>query len=369
MNNNIDELRGILEAQMKMPVKMASDEQFATGYWPTRSMPIDAVLGGGWVKGRMALLTGESQTLKTRVALESIASVQAENGTAALIDTEHAFNRDWAVDLGVDPKRLMLIQPDVAEEAVDQMEVLIRNGIDMIAFDSIAAMLPDSDRAIMLSGKDNPQPARIAALMSIALRKLNTANLRTQILWITQKRANIGAMAFAPKTNDTGGKAIEFYVSQKLELKKTGKIYREVNYWNGEKEATDRQIVAQQFRVELTKARNRQPFAISHFVYDLENNGIDMASYLIGEALVDGVVTKKGAWWTYTVVDSDGVVLAEHKAGSKDKFKALVEDDPVVWNLLLNHVADKYDLEASDYGLRSDEAESEGVHAVLEGSV
>jgi recombination protein RecA len=370
MTNNIEELRNILATQMKKPVKLASDQDYATGYWPTGSLPIDAVLGGGWVKGRMALLTGESQTLKSRIAYESIASVQRNGGTTALIDTERAFNPDWAMDLGIDLDQLILIQPEVAEEAIDQMEVLIRNEIDMIVFDSIAAMLPASDRAIQLSGKDNPQPARIAALMSIALRKLNSANLKSQILWVTQKRANIGGMAFSPKTNDTGGKAIEFYVSQKLELKKTNKIKEAFKYWNGAKEENGERLVAQGFRAELTKSRNRQPFAVSHFLFDYDLGEIDMINFLMGEARISGDIDIKGAWWYFTDVDSNGEILGEYKGQGKDNFYKEIDENPAAYNALLTSVARKFNLEASNYGLRPDEAaESEGVHAVLEGGV
>lgn len=368
MTNKTDELRQALSAHMKTPIKTGADSSYATGYWPSGIMPLDAVLGGGWMKGRFALITGESQTLKSFAGVKTIALAQQNDATTALIDTEHAYDPGRGAALGIDNENMILIQPETGEEAVDQMEFLIRNDIDLIVFDSIAAMLPESDRKIQLSGKDSPQPARIAALMSIALRKLNTANTKSAVLWITQKRANIGAMAFAPRTNNTGGKAIEFYVSQSVEFRRTNKLWLSQTYWNGEKEETDKQLIGQGFRVELTKARNKQPFDVSHFVYDYEVGDVDMVTFLIGEALADGVINKKGAWWTYTVVDSDGVVVAEHKAGSKDKFNELVATDPVVYNQLLTHVANTYELEANNYGLLPI-AEPEGVHAILDGSL
>jgi recombination protein RecA len=353
--NKTQELANALSSIMKTPVKMASDSSFSSGYWPTGILPIDACLGGGWTKGRMSLVTGESATLKSYVGLKSIERVQKLGGTVALIDTEHAFNAEWADNLGIDRNQLILIQPDIAEEAVDQMEVLVRNDIDMIVFDSIAAMLPKSEKEIMLSGKDNVQPARIAWLMSIALRRLNTANEKTQITWITQKRANIGAIAFGPKTLDTGGKAIDFYVSQRIELRKTGKLYKDIAYWNGDKDATDKQIIAQQFRVELTKSRNRQPFEVQHFVYDLENGVIDTASFLINEGIDAGLISRKGAWWTYTSINPEtGEMGDEFKAGSKDKFRELVTNNPTIYNSLLSLVCDKYKLEEDNYGRLSE---------------
>lgn len=369
MTNKTDELRQALSAHMKTPIKTGADSSYATGYWPSGIMPLDAVLGGGWMKGRFALITGESQTLKSFAGVKTIALAQQSDATVALIDTEHAYDPGRGAALGINNESMILIQPETGEEAVDQMEFLIRNDIDLIVFDSIAAMLPESDRKIQLSGKDSPQPARIAALMSIALRKLNTANTKSAVLWITQKRANIGAMAFAPRTNNTGGKAIEFYVSQSVEFRRTNKLWLSQTYWNGEKEETDKQLIGQGFRVELTKARNKQPFDVSHFVYDYEVGDIDMANYLIGEGLATGIINRPNkTTWIASEINSDGEVLNEYKASGKDNFHELVASNPAVYNLLLRRVADSYGLEANNYGLLPI-AEPEGVHAILNGSL
>jgi recombination protein RecA len=331
------ELKNLLNATLKRDVaKMADDEVYDAGLLPTGLLPFDVLMSGGWAKGRMGLVAGESATLKSLVVLASIAQTQASGGTAALFDAEHSFNRDWAKKIGVNVEDLILIQPESGEVAIDGIEVLIRNEIDFIGVDSIAALLPESDRAIMLSGKDNPQPARIAALMSIALRKLTAANKKSTITWITQMRANIGGMAFSPKTLQTGGKSIGFYSSQTLEIKKTGKTYMDLNYFDGSKEQTDKQIVGQNFRVELTKSRLGQPFKLSHFEYDLINGAIDIPGYLIAQGLDMGIITKKGAWWNIIITNADGEVTYENKAGSKDKFHLLVAEDLELQNKLID---------------------------------
>jgi recombination protein RecA len=344
------ELKSILNAHLKADVaSMANDEVYRSGYWPTGFLPVDAVLGGGFAKGRFALVAGESATLKSLLGLGAIKQVQKRGGTAALIDVEHAFNPSWAEEIGVNLDDLILSRPETGESAIDQVEILIRNGIDFAVVDSIAALLPKAERDLMLSGKDNLQPARIAALMSPALRKLNSANKRSSVLWISQMRDTIGGMAFSPKTAVTGGKSIHYYVSQSLMLKKTGKITIDKNYYDGEKDAIDKQIIAQKFRVECNKSRFGQPFQIQHFVYDLINGKIDDSGYIIAQGLDLGVITRKGAWWTYTDTDDDGVVLEEYKAGSKDKFRELVQTTPAAYASLVSRVCKRYQLEEDVY--------------------
>ncbi len=236
------ELALLLNQVMKQPslAKMADDEVYNSGLWPTGLLPFDVLTSGGWAKGRMGLIAGESATLKSLVLLASIAQVQKQGGSVALFDAEHSFNKEWAIKIGVDVENLILIQPTTGEVAIDAIEVLVRNEIDLIGVDSIAALLPESDRNLMLSSKDNAQPARIAALMSIALRKLTSANVKSSIVWITQMRANIGGMAYSPKTIKTGGKSIGFYSSQNIDIKHTNKVFEQTTYFNGEKDETDK---------------------------------------------------------------------------------------------------------------------------------
>jgi hypothetical protein len=205
----------------------------------------------------------------------------------------------------------------------------------------------------MLSGKDNNQPANIARLMALGLRKLNTANEKTAIWWITQLRDNIGGMSFGPRSNATGGKAKHYYVSQELMLKKIGKIYETVNYFNGEKDETGKQVVAQQFMVELTKSRFGQPHLQQYFIFDYATGGIDQTTYLIQQGLDIGNITKKGAWWNIILTDADGVVTLDEKAGSKDKFNELVSSSPEIQDGLLRLVCDRYGLEANNYAVGS----------------
>ena len=348
------ELRNIVNAHLgdsSDQAQMADHEMYKSGYWSTGILPIDVLLGGGVAKGRMALASGESQTLKSLIGLSTVAQVQRQGGTAAYIDTEKGFQQGWAEQLGINMSELILIQPKVAEVALDQMEVLVHNDVDYVCFDSIATMLPNSERELQLSGKANNQPARIAALMALSLRKLNAANSKTAILWVTQMRDNIGAMPMQAKTIKTGGKSIEYYVSQSFALKKVGSVKMDVRYFDGEKkDVIAKKQVGQKFRAELLKARNKSPFDIQHLIFDYASGKVDQATYLMAQGLELGLVDTSGSWWTYTDVDTEtGEVIGEHKANSKDNFHDLLETTPEAYNSIMDKVCAKYGLDKESY--------------------
>lgn len=345
------ELLATLNKALETNATMANDGVLANEYWSTGIMPMDALLGGGFQKGRMALLAGESATLKSMVGLSTAGQVLKAGGSAAIIDTEHAFNQQWAENLGVDIDNLIVSRPETAEAAIDQMEVLVRNDIDYICLDSIAALLPKAERDIMLSGSSNVQPARIAAVMAIALRKLNSANQKSTIVWISQMRDNIGAMAFSPKSIITGGKSIHYYVSQSVRLSKVGKINADIKYYDGEKNATDKQIVIQKFKAELSKSRNTQPFSVQHFNFDLADGTIDHIQYLVQQGLDLGIITKPNKLtWELNIADPiTGEVKREEKASGQEKFKDLLVNNPDIVADLSDAVAISHHLDPEMY--------------------
>lgn len=345
------ELLATLNKTLNTNAIFGSDDKLKNEYWSTGILPMDALLGGGFQKRRMALLAGESATLKSMVGLSTAGQVLKSGGTAAIIDSEHAFNPEWADNLGVNTDDLIISRPDSGEEAIDTMELLVRNGIDYICMDSIATLLPRAERDIMLSGKDNVQPARIAALMAIALRKLNTANDNTTIVWISQMRDNIGAMAFSPKTTITGGKSIHYYVSQSVKLTKVGKLNTDIEYFNGDKVAKDKQVIIQQFKAELSKSRNKQPFQIQHFNFDLRTGVIDLAQYVIQQGLDIGFVTRPNAQiWEINIANPEtGEMIREDKVRGKDAFLEHVYTHPEVLSDMVDVVAAKYNLNPETY--------------------
>lgn len=297
-------------------LKVASDPSFVVRYLPTGVLPIDVLWGGGLPRGRFTTITGDYSTLKSYIGLRAIATTQANGGVAALIDTEHSFDPEWAESLGVDLKTLIIKQPESGELAIDLAEGLIRSEVDLIVFDSVAAALPEAEREKRLSG-EKVQPARIAQLMSVAMRKLTAANTKTAVLWINQLRMNIG-VTFGNPEIATGGKALPYYSSYILSVRKAGKIMQAKKQWDGEKMVDGKVQIGQKFKAELVKSKLSKPFGDAYFTWDLTTGTIDEVGYLIGACLEAGVVTQRGASWAYRT----------HKAQGREKFKALVDKDP-----------------------------------------
>ena len=299
-------------------LKTASDPSFVVTYLPTGVLPVDVLFGGGLPRGRFTTITGDYSTLKSYIGLRAIATTQASGGIAAIIDTEHAFDPEWAESLGVDLKTLIIKQPVSGELAIDIAEGLILSGVDLIVFDSVAAALPEAEREKRLHG-EKVQPARIAQLMSVAMRKLTAANSRTAVLWINQLRMNIGVTFGNPEVA-TGGKALPYYSSYILSVRKAGKIVRAKKQWDGEKMVDGKEQVGQKFKAELLKSKLSKPFGDAYFTWSMEDSAIDETGYLIGACLEAGLVTQKGASWAY----------GTHKAQGREKFKALVDADPAL---------------------------------------
>jgi recombination protein RecA len=188
-----------------------SDPKFVVKYLRTGVLPFDILLQGGLPRGRFSMITGDWSTLKSYMGLCAIRETQLQGGVASLIDTEHAFDPDWATSVGVNVDDLLLQYPENGELAIDTAEALIRSDeVDLLVIDSVAATLPQQEQEKRLY-KENIQPGRQAALMSAASRRMTTANNgKTAVLWVNQLRENIG-MTFGPREKAPGGRALPFY--------------------------------------------------------------------------------------------------------------------------------------------------------------
>ncbi|GAA2555170.1 hypothetical protein GCM10010423_65460 [Streptomyces levis] len=288
----------------------AADPRLIVRYLRTGIAPIDHLLGGGLARGRMVEVFGDYSTLKSYIGYCAIAQTQADGGMAALIDTEHAFDPEWAASLGVDLETLILWpQPNTegprnAERALDVAETLIRGRVDLVVFDSIAAALPRAEEEVQLSGDKNIQPARLASLMSTALRKLTAANSETAIMFINQTRINVGVM-FGTNEAVPGGKAMGFYASQRLALRKSGKDTIEEDYYtfevkDGQKKPIKKKVkktIGTRIRATLEKSKLNQPHRDEYFTFSHETGQIDTWYWLATQAIELGVVDYQGGWW------------------------------------------------------------------------
>lgn len=307
-------------------VMLGSDSSLEVEYIPTGIFPIDHLLGGGIPKGRFTELFGAYSTLKSYIGLSTIAQCQAQGGVCAIVDTEHAYDPEWAQGLGVDTDALIYQSPETGEEAMDVSEVLIRNGVDLIVWDSIAATVPQAESVKRMS-KESVQPARLAALMSTGLRKLTAANKHTAVLFINQTRVNVGVMFGDPEVV-AGGKALPYYASYRVALRKAGKVKDTEDGFDEEgKKAKLNRVTGIKIKATLEKSKLSAPSTESLFTFDLTNGRVDEIGYLIAGGLNNGIIKHEGrSWW----------VTEEEKIVGLEKFRGWLTENQEVQTQIKN---------------------------------
>ena len=268
---------------MRMGAK-AGDQQIET--IPSGSLGLDLALGiGGLPRGRVVEIYGPESSGKTTLALHAIAEAQKRGGTCAFIDAEHALDPIYARKLGVDVDNLLLSQPDGGEQALEICDTLVRSGaVDIVVIDSVAALVP---RAELEGEMGDTHVGLHARLMSQALRKLtgSVAKSHTMLIFLNQIRLKIGVMFGNPETT-TGGNALKFYASIRMEIRRIGQI-------------KDREeVVGNQTRVKVVKNKLAPPFRQVEFDI-MYGEGISKVGELIDLGVKANVVEKSGAWFSY----------------------------------------------------------------------
>src|SRR5881409_1573744 len=285
---------------MKMDSQAAQDVQVVS----TGSLGLDIALGvGGLPRGRVVEIYGPESSGKTTLTLSVIAQVQKMGGTAAFIDAENALDPQYAAKLGVKIEELLISQPDTGEQALEIADMLVRSGsVDVIVIDSVAALTPKAE----IEGEmGEPQMGLQARLMSQALRKL-TSNIKrtnTLVIFINQIRMKIGVMFGNPETT-TGGNALKFYASVRLDIRRIGSIK--------DKET----VVGNETRVKVVKNKMAPPFKEVEFDI-LYGQGISREGDLLDLAVENNIVEKSGAWFSY-----GGERIGQGRENARDFLKA-----------------------------------------------
>jgi recombination protein RecA len=311
---NKDKLKALQLAMDKMEktygkgavMKLGDTAQEAVEVIPSGSLGLDMALGiGGFPKGRIVEIYGPESSGKTTLAIHAIAECQRQGGIAAIIDAEHAFDKFYAEALGVDTENLLISQPDNGEQGLEIADNLIRSGaIDLIVIDSVAALTPRAE----IEGEMGDSSVGIQArLMSKALRKLTATISKTGCccVFINQLREKIGVMFGNPETT-TGGNALKFYASIRLDIRRTQQIK------DGEN------AIGNRVKVKIVKNKVAPPFRQAEFDI-IFGEGISRVGELIDMGVDAGVIKKSGSWFSYN----------DTKLGQgRDAVKQLLQDNP-----------------------------------------
>lgn len=293
---------------------------------PTGSLALDLALGiGGLPKGRVIEIYGPESSGKTTLTLHAVAEVQKAGGIAAFIDAEHALDPDYARKLGVNTDELLISQPDTGEQGLEIADVLIRSGaVDLVVIDSVAALVP---KAEIQGDMGDSHVGLQARLMSQALRKI-TGSLNqtgTTAIFINQLREKIGVIFGSPETT-TGGKALKFYASVRLDIRRTGSLKSGVD------------IVGNETKVKVVKNKMAPPFKVAQFDI-LYGEGISREGSILDIGDQEGILKKSGSWYIYN---------DDQLGQGKEKARQFLKDNPEIADEIEQKIKAKYGIGAQE---------------------
>ncbi len=333
---NVDKGKAIESALMQIEKKFGKGAIMRLGERPheevgaisTNCLSLDAAIGvGGFPRGRIIEVYGPESSGKTTLALQVAASAQKAGGICAYIDAEHAMDPEYAQKLGVNIDDMLISQPDSGEQALEIAETLVRsNSVDVIVIDSVAALVP---RAELDGEMGDSLPGLQARLMSQALRKITAivANSRTCFIFINQLREKIGVFFGSPETT-TGGKALKFYASVRLDIRRIGAIK------DGDK------VVGNRTRVKVVKNKCAPPFRECEFDI-MYGEGISREGDLIDLAVNNNVIEKSGAWFSYS---------GERLGQGRENVKNMLKETPDLTERIESDVRERLGMPRTEAG-------------------
>jgi recombination protein RecA len=293
---------------------------------PSGSLGLDIALGvGGLPRGRIVEIFGPESSGKTTLALQAVASAQAEGGVAAFIDAEHALDLAYAKKLGVNAEELLVSQPDTGEQALEITETLVRSGaLDIVVVDSVAALVP---RAELEGEMGDSHMGLQARLMSQAMRKLTAAISKSQttVVFINQIRMKIGVMFGNPETT-TGGNALKFYASVRLDIRRTDAL------------KDGQEVIGSRVRVKVVKNKMAPPFRQADFDI-MFNEGISRLGEVVDLGVEKGIIEKSGAWYAYK---------GDRIGQGRENAKVFLRDQGVIAKEIEGRIREAYGLAARE---------------------
>jgi len=313
LNETLDEIKSRFGegSIMKLGEAKAMDVEFT----PTGSISLDIALGGGIPMGRIVEIYGPESSGKTTLSLHVISELQKKKGTAAFVDAEHALDPEYAKKIGVKVNDLVISQPDSGEQALEIVEALVRSGaVDLVVVDSVAALTPRKEIEGEMGDSHMGLQAR---LMSQALRKLTSIvhKSNTTIIFINQIRMKIGIVFGNPETT-TGGKALKFYSSVRIEVRKSAQIKQGEN------------IIGNRVKVKIVKNKVAPPFKTTEFDI-MYNEGITYYGDVLNTGVKYEIIKKGGAWYNYR----------EHKLGQGyEASRRFLKENPKIANEIVSKI-------------------------------
>lgn len=293
-----------INASLGTDVRLGDDKAFEIVRIPTGSLVLDRVTGGGFALGRHVELFGDENVCKSYIAYKTMALAQDRGKVCVIVDPEHSFDRKWFRHLGGKPRELLTFHPGNAEEAVSVMMLVAKyaeeKDIQVVAIDSVSALITKEEQE-----KDPREEDRIASqarMMSRALRRITAANRQVLFIWINQERTNIGVRFGNPKTT-SGGRALRYYATTRIEMRRGTRIIEERQVARGGKLANGKVQVGRWIQLRCEKDKSTRPYREGSFVFDNELSEISEPSEIIELALLDGLIERRANSFIYLDLD------------------------------------------------------------------
>ncbi len=332
------EIAAEINSSLGKPVlKMASDPDLAVVKIPTPSLTINRVTGGGFALGRHVELFGDPSVGKSAIAYGTMALSQHRGNICGIIDPEGVFDFQWYEHLGGIPNELLYHRPDDAEDCIATMRMMVEqsvNGapIEIVAVDSISALV--TKEQVEKNPREEERVASQARMMSRALRVLTTKNKRILFIWINQERDKPGVMFGSPRTT-SGGKAMGFYSTTRIEMRKTGQVTsKQPKAEKGKLQQKDVKT-GDWIQVKAQKEKSARPYMQGAYIFDNERGRIDPASEIIQLGLEDGIIETSGNSYTYSDMED------RDWKGSLRQWRTILDDNPDLYDELCSIISDQ----------------------------